>query len=1146
MWYKNRRSYNFTEQLVILLVSQTFMPKDENKTITSSIIDNRKRGTVGQFLKENIKLNSKLSFVSAYFTIYAYQQLKQNLDSIESLRFLFGEPAFLKSIGGEHSNKRKAEILDDSLTIPINAQLSQKSAAIECAEWFREKAEIKSMVKPNFLHGKLYLIEKENGVKEAVAGSANFTVNGLGLGNRPNMELNLVVNDKRDLEDLEGWFQDVWEDNTGLVEDVKEKVLDYLSILSAENQPQFIYYKTLYHIFGEYLEEQKDNRLLDTRGDFLDSEIWNMLYDFQKDGVVGAINKINKHNGCIIADSVGLGKTFEALAVIQYFERRHNDFRVLVLCPKNLSSNWTVYQTNKNSELSPFQKDKFKFNVLYHTDLGRTTGKSNADGLELENFKWSNYDLVVIDESHNFRGNPTEKVKEDGTKKWNRAKWLMEKIIKEGSNTKVLLLSATPVNNDLRDLRNQVLLMTKGENDALYEKTSIRNISSTLETAQKRFSTWADKKKTPNRSVKALLEQLDSSFFKLLDELTIARSRKHIKSFYNLEAIGGFSERLKPISIYADVDTLNRFATFDSLNHQISQYKLSIFNPSAYVRDSRRAKYEGLGANLEFGFKQSTREHFLIGMMKVNFLKRLESSIESFEISMDRTIRKIDELIAKIKGFRASQKTSESVSLFDYEPEPNDLEENPEDEEQWQVGKKLKYDLADLKLDDWLKDLESDRTALIGLYNFAVAITPERDAKLKRLKELIQEKINNPLNEGNKKAIVFTAYSDTASYLYDNLKDWAKNELGLDIALVTGSFTKTTFAGKNDFANILTNFSPISKHRNRKPSMPQDKEIDILIATDSISEGQNLQDCDYLINYDIHWNPVRIIQRFGRIDRLGSKNDKIQLVNFWATKDLDNYINLKNRVEARMALVDVTATGEDNILNAEQLEELIEDDLKYRNQQLKRLKDEVLDLEEMSESVSLTDFTLDDFRQDLTNFIGENKRQLEEAPNGLYAIVPAPDGEHGELLKSKEFSNAEKEIIRSGVIFCLRQITEAEENAAVNPLQPYFLVYIRDDGTVRYNFTNAKQTLEVFRVMCEGKTEPFEDLCNLFNKETKNGKEMSKYSELMKKAVSEITQAYKKRSSQKLTFDRNAIIAPKAKQINKLSDFELITWLVIK
>jgi superfamily II DNA or RNA helicase len=1132
------------------------MFENEDKFADVSILDNRERGKVGEYLGEKIKPDAELSFVSAYFTIYAYQQLKKQLDEINHLRFLFGEPAFIKSLGGDQHNRRNADILDESITIPVQDRIMQRRAAEECAEWIRAKTEIKSMVKPNFLHGKLYLIENSNGSKEGVAGSSNFTVNGLGLGGRPNMELNLIINHKIELKHLGEWFDELWNDETGLVEDVKEQVLDYLNVLSAENQPQFIYYKTLYHLFSKYLQEQKENHLLDLQGDFYESEIWSMLYDFQRDGVKGAINKINKHNGCIIADSVGLGKTFEALAVIQYFERRHNDFRVLVLCPKNLSSNWTIYQTTKNNELCPFERDKFKFNVLYHTDLGRMTGKSKADGLDLENFKWSNYDLVVIDESHNFRGNPLEKTGDDGTKRWNRAKWLMEKIIREGANTKVLLLSATPVNNDLRDLRNQVLLMTKGENDALFEKTSIKSISSTLETAQKRFSVWADKKKTPNRSVKGLLELLDSSFFRLLDELTIARSRKHIKSFYNLEAVGGFSERLKPISIYSEVDTMNRFETFDSINEKISEYKLSIFNPSAYVKDDKRKGYEELGANKEFGFKQSTREHFLIGMMKVNFLKRLESSIQSFEISMDRTIGKIEKLINIINDFQANEKAKkdsqddiknqEQISLYAYEPEEDEREENQAEDEQWQVGKKLKYNLADLKLGEWLKDLERDRAALISLYNFAAAITPERDAKLKQLKEIIENKINHPINDENKKAIVFTAYADTASYLYDNLKDWAKNELGVDIALITGTFTKTTFAGKNDFANILTNFSPVSKQRNRKPSMPQTSEIDILIATDSISEGQNLQDCDFLINYDIHWNPVRIIQRFGRIDRLGSRNDKIQLVNFWATKDLDRYINLKNRVEARMALVDVTATGEENILNTEQLEELIEEDLKYRNQQLKRLKEEVLDLEEMSESVSLTDFTLDDFRQDLANFLKRNQQILEDAPLGLYAVVPAPDGDNAHHLQTKDFTQTEKDIIKPGVIFCLRQSVEAEDNEAVNPLQPYFLVYVRDDGTVRFNYANAKQVLEIFRLMCDGKTEPFEDLCNIFNQETGNGKEMSKYTGLLEMSVKAITRSYKERSRAKLTLDRHAVIAPRPKQIEKISDFELITWLVIK
>lgn len=1137
------------------------MPKNEPKHIESSIRDNRDRGTIGDFLTNDIKPHSKLSFVSAYFTIFAYQHLKANLDEIDSLRFLFGEPAFIKSLVGENENKRSMEILDDALSVQIQERLSQKSAAIDCAEWIRAKAEIRSMVKPNFLHGKLYMIENAHGLKQGIAGSSNFTVNGLGLGGSPNMELNLVVNDKRDLADLEGWFDELWNDNTGLVEDVKDRVLEYLEALFGENHPQFIYYKTLFHLFSGYLDEQKDNRLLDETTGFFDSEIWNMLFDFQKDGVKGAINKILKHNGCIIADSVGLGKTFEALAVIQYFERRSNDFNVLVLCPKSLAANWTVYQTRKRNTLSPFIKDKFKFDVLYHTDLGRLQGQTDADSFDLATFDWGLYDLVVIDESHNFRGNPMDKKKDDGSVRANRAKWLMEKIIIDGSNTKVLLLSATPVNNNLRDLRNQLMLITKGKPDALEEKTGIRSIPTTLEGAQRRFTTWADPKNKV-RLVRSLIESLDSSFFKLLDELTIARSREHIRKFYDLDAIGGFSQRNKPISIYPNIDLDDSFFSYDALNTKILQYKLAIFNPSKYVlsgkeklygiktkeekarelKEKRRKEKEKLERKsslkqqsllpTETNFDQSDRENYLIGMMKMNFLKRLESSIESFEISMIRTVEKIKALENEIKDFKRLQ-GEQAYDLATSAPDEDSTTNDDNELDAFLIGKKLQFKLKHLDLDTWLADLESDRQALYELYLRAKDVTPDRDAKLRELKTAILDKLETPINDGNRKAIVFTAFSDTAIYLYENLESWANDDLGLNIALVSGNQLRTTF-GKAEFGNILTNFSPISKNRDRKSSLPQDGEIDILIATDCISEGQNLQDCDYLINYDIHWNPVRIIQRFGRIDRIGSKNEKIQLVNFWATKDLDKYINLKNRVEARMALVDVTATGDENLLNTEQIEELIEGDLKYRDKQLKKLRDEVLDLEDMEETVSLTDFTLDDFRQDLLSFLQTHRAELDAAPNGLYAVVPAP------------IDGSEADIIKPGVIFCLKQIGEAAENEAVNPLQPYFLVYIRGDGNVRFNFTHSKQILEIFRLLCEGRTEPYEDLCALFNKETANGSDMSKYSDLLASAVSAITKGYKDRSAKKLTLDRSAVIAPIEKQVNGVSDFELITWLVIK
>lgn len=1118
----------------------------ENPSVSvafSSIKDNHKRGSVGQYLIENIKPQANLSVVSAYFTIYAYNQLKDHLDGINHLRFLFGEPAFIKAIDPSKTNRRDFRIEDDKIVIPIESRLTQKAVAVDCAKWLEQKAEIRSMVKPNFLHGKMYHITQESGIEKAIVGSSNFTVNGLGLGGNNNIELNLVVDNDRDRSDLKAWFNELWTDDTGLVEDVKERVLRYLELFYVENEPEFIYFKTLFSIFESYLDDQEKGGLLNERTGFFESEIWNMLYDFQKDGVKGAINKILKHNGCIIADSVGLGKTFEALAIIRYFELLNS--RVLVLCPKKLSSNWTVYQSVMGNALNPFLKDKFNYTVLYHTDLCRKTGKSDANGIELDNFNWGAYDLVVIDESHNFRGNPMDKNANDGSIKMNRAKWLMEKIIKSGVKTRVLMLSATPVNNNLRDLRNQIHLITEGRDDALFDSTQIKDIAQSLKNAQTQFTVWADPKKNRNRTVKQLLEKLDSAFFKMLDELTIARSRRHIKSFYRIESVDKFPERLKPQSIYPNIDVKDRFFTYDRLNKIILKYKLSVFNPSAYVKEEMKQAYEEKAKTQGLPFKQIVREHYLIGMMKINFLKRLESSIESFEISMDRTIQKIEKLEARINKFLKLQNATQEKTLEALEPDEDELDENGDDPDQWQVGKKLKFDLVDLRLQDWLNDLGKDREALNELYNTAVAVTPDRDAKLKELRQLIEKKVNLPLNGNNRKIIVFTAFADTALYLYQCLKDWAKKDLSLDIALVAGSFTQTTF-GRNEFSNILSNFSPISKSRAKMKSMPQEGEIDIIIATDCISEGQNLQDCDYLINYDIHWNPVRIIQRFGRIDRIGSKNSRIQLVNFWPTKDLDNYINLKERVEARMALVDVTATGEDNILNTAQIEELIEEDLKFRNRQLKKLKDEVLDLEDMSESVSLTDFTLDDFRIELMNFMENNKKKLQEAPFGLYAVAPSPSGLNSHHLDLNRFSAAEKEIIKPGVVYCLKQKGDTCGNEEINPLQPYFLVYIREDGVVRFNYTNAKQILEIYRLLCQGRKEPFEELCGMFNSETNQGKDMDKYTELLRQAIDEICRVFKKRSAQKLISDRGALLIPKSKQINDMNNFELVTWLIVK
>lgn len=1104
----------------------------------SGIRDNHTRGTVADFLRSKCQEGSQLSIVSAYFTIYAYDALKAELERIEHLNFLFGEPSFVNRLDPNKTEK-KAFIID-AAGLELSNKLQQKRVAKECADWIDRKVDIRTIRQANLLHGKMYHVATA-GVEDAVLGSSNFTVRGLGLGNTGNnIELNLIVDGNRDRQELKQWFEELWGNET-LVKDVKQDVLNYLKQLYENNTPEFIYYKTLFHIFEKFLGDAGKTEADLGKTSLFETEIWKALFEFQKDGAKGAINKILHHNGCIVADSVGLGKTYEALAVMKYFELKNE--RVLVLCPKKLRDNWTVYKAN--SLLNPFISDRFRYDVISHTDLSRETGYSGD--INLATLNWGNYDLIVIDESHNFRNNTPGRRDEDGNIiRRSRYQRLMEDIIKSGVRTKVLLISATPVNNDLKDLRNQLYFLTENKDDAFAESIGVGSLKETLATAQKVFSTWA-KKQTHERKTGQLLENLNSAFFKLLDELTIARSRKHIQKYYKatIAELGGFPKREKSISIYPEIDLRGRFLSYDKLNDEIAAYKLALFNPSRFVMDEHKAEYEKKGA---FPFTQGQRETFLIGMMKVNFLKRLESSVKSFEITMERTIAKIEGLEKKIKNFQ---------SLPDQNPESDELEldlgdpgHDEELEEAMQVGGKLKFRLDHLRLDGedgWLKALKRDKDQLRILYNAAQDVTPSTDAKLAELKKLIAAKVAGPttnkLGEPNRKALVFTAFADTAAYLYESLAEWALHDLGIHVALVCGGGdTRTTF-GEGAYDQILTNFSPRAKHRAKIPSMPQQGEIDLLIATDCISEGQNLQDCDYLINYDIHWNPVRIIQRFGRIDRIGSVNSGVHLVNFWPTEDLNKYINLKNRVEARMALVDLSATFEDNVLKNEEIEDLISDDLRYRDKQLLRLKDEVLDIEDLGDSVSLTEFTLDDFRLELLKYIEANKEALEVAPFGLYTCVPP---------------HPDYKVIGPGVIFCFRQgatdipvcdsggQTGMSAPHSVNPLHPYFLVYVLEDGNPRFGFANPKQILDIYRILCSGKAEAYGQLCNLFDHETNHGSDMKVYDHLLKKAVDSLATTFRKRAASGLQSGRGFVLPSVQEQIHEKTDLELVTWLVIK
>jgi len=874
------------------------------------------------------------------------------------------------------------------------------------------------------------------------------------------------------------------------------------------------------------------------------------LFSFQRDGAKAAINKILNYNGCILADSVGLGKTYTALAVIKYFELRNE--RVLVLCPKKLNRNWTIFRNP--SSLNPFSEDKFRYDVLHHTDLSRDSGEVN--GLLLDSLNWGAYDLVVIDESHNFRNNKLATQRPgDVTERRSRYQRLMEDIISGGVRTKVLLLSATPVNNQLADLRNQISFVAGGDvarddaaDAAFTEKLGIASVKETTRQAQAQFTNWA-KRPPAKRKTRELLAAIGGDFFKLLDGLSIARSRRQVASYYRSEMrqLGGFPRRPAPKAIHAQIDLKERFLSFDELDKDISALGLMLYHPTHFLRDDLpanvRAAYE---AKILGGFTQEGRERILIAMMKVNFLKRLESSVDSFRLTLERTVEKINDLEKRISAF---EKHLDDNPEVDYDSlTPDELEDPDFDQEDFTIGGRRRIHLAHLKLPEWLKAVRDDRTQLQFLLEKTVSVNEKRDGKLAELKRVIEEKVHKPTvnrdGELNRKVLIFTAFADTARYLHRHLEPWARSELQIHLGLVCGDGGNASSFGGRDFDEILTNFSPRAKRRadqvTRFPN--QREEIDLLIATDCISEGQNLQDCDLLINYDIHWNPVRIIQRFGRIDRIGSRNESVQLVNFWPVKDLDYYLGVKLRVEARMALVDLAATQTDNLLDPGQLEDLIKEDLLFRDRQLRRLKDEILDLEDLDDAVSLTDFSLDEFRIDLLRYLETNRAVLEEAGEGLYAIVPP---------------KSDLPAARPGVLFCLRHRVMSKnkmmdsdkpsDSTRLNPLAPYYLVYVHDDGTVRFSFTQAKESLLLLRDLAAGKPAAFEELCALFDKHTKDGTDMSHYDGLLTKALHFIEHTFRKRAASVLQSVRSAVL-PTTDEMptSNGDDFDLVTWLIIK
>ena len=1084
-----------------------------------AIVDNNRTRRVGDVLQDAITPASDLSFVSAYFTIYAYQALRDTLEAAGSVRFLYGDPQGIGTVDPIDDQTKTFRLTDDG-GIKLEDVLAQKPLAQACAAWIKRLVEIRTIDRANFLHGKLYHVARPDGTSAALLGSSNFTKRGLGFGSVPNIELNTLIGDAGERDALQDWFNALWADEK-LTRDAKQEVLAALARLGAAYAPEFVYYKTLYHIFEERLAErgERDGLLQDTH--LYDTEIWRSLYEFQRDGAKNAINRLLRHNGCIVADSVGLGKTWTALAVIKFFELRNE--RVLVLCPKRLEQNWVRYTSRAAQRNNPFDKDRFRYTVLAHTDLSRYEGK--AGDIDLAQFNWGTFDLIVIDESHNFRNEGRDRKDDAGNivrrSRYNR---LLEEAVKGGVHSKVLMLSATPVNTSLRDLRNQVYLMTEKRQDAFEEALGIRDIQAMFGTAEKQFLQWEQKRHgeaAANGANKdSLLAELGADFLSLLDAVTIARSRAHIRRYYPQveRRIGGFPERAKPKNLHPPTDSQGELS-YDDLHQRIGKLRLAVYTPSNYLKDKSQLEAE----RKRLGFDQSTRELYLTAMLRVNLLKRLESSAHAFTLTVGRILDKILDIERRIAAWQELSAGSE-VQV--------EVAEDADDEE-FAVGKARRYLFDELHVDDWVADLRQDKGAFEQLHALASQVDAKRDAKLSELKRVVAEKVRSaPTDKDgrpNRKVLVFTTFADTARYLYENMADWARDELGVHIALVTGAGGNRATLKASTFDDILGHFAPRAQQRPETT-----EEIDILIATDCLSEGQNLQDCDLTVNYDIHWNPVRLMQRFGRIDRLGSRNKRVGMVNFWPTENLDRYLDLKNRVEARMALADATATGLDDPL-APEAREPVQMELQFRDGQLRRLREESLDIEDAEDGINLNDLTLDDFIADLLNYIQQHREALEAAPFGIYAVADA----NRPLDKT-----APSDAIGPGVIFCLRH-TATPSQKTPNRIQPYFLCYIRDDGTVRFTFRQAKQTLSLFQALASGIDKPIDVLEDAFDARTQQGTDMAHYEELLAKALRSIAHTFGNAQLKGLGRQRDAVLAKGSEQPTDAGDFELVTWLVL-
>lgn len=1071
------------------------------------LIDNLSEKLVDD-LRVTMQRDSRVSIAAACFSVYAYEELKAQLENIDELRFLFTSPTFLQEKTAKarrefyipRRNREKA-LHGSEFEIRLRNDFSQKAISRECADWIRRKVCFKSNKTaegiPNFM-----TIDSAEPV--AYAPVNGFTRADLGCERGGSLFTMINRIDAPQSTQYLELFNTIWNDKQRL-QDVTDTVLESITTAYQENSPEFLYFFALYNIFGDFLEHVSEDDLPSDTNGFKESIVWNKLYTFQKDAALAIISKLEQFNGCILADSVGLGKTFTALAVIKYYENRN--LRVLVLCPKKLSDNWITYKANYRN--NPLAGDRLRYDVLYHTDLSREQGFSGET--DLSKLNWAAYDLVVIDESHNFRNGGD--VDDDG--KSNRYTKLMNKVIRPGARTRVLMLSATPVNNRFYDLRNQLALAYEGNSSAWKDKLDTnRSVEEIFRSAQKQFNAWS-KLAPSQRTTEQLMRMLDFDFFEILDAVTIARSRQHIEKYYNIEEIGNFPTRLPPVNKQPPLTDLNNAITYDEIYELILSLTLSIYTPSNYILPSRLKKYADLNHEGKNSLTQAGREEGIRRLMSINLLKRLESSVHSFRL----TLQRIRDMIAATLDTIHTYDPHKIIELKDLTGAA-DFDADDMESDLFTVGRKVKIALEDMDYLTWQRDLQADFETLQLLLGMVADITPGHDSKLQTLLQTLAEKQREPLNKDNRKVLIFTAFSDTAQYLYEQVGAYMLRSFGLHTALVTGSVEgrSTVPKFKADLNNVLTCFSPVSK--DRAALMPDGPDIDILIATDCISEGQNLQDCDCVINYDIHWNPVRLVQRFGRIDRIGSRNVVIQMINFWPDVQLDAYIDLRARVETRMKALVLSSTGDDNPLSPEE-----KGDLEYRREQLQRLRTEVVDLEDMRGGVSITDLGLNEFRMELLEY-AKHHPELETCPGGISAVAAAtPDAP-------------------PGVVFVLKNVHNEVNINDRNRLHPYYLVYLDEDGVTLHSHLCPKDILDAMRQLCRGQKQPDKALCRAFNAETDDGRKMQKYSDLLEDAVLSIVDA--KADSDLDSLFRAGGTTALLDKVSGLDDFELICFVVVR